>query len=117
MRHRRYQQVAFGFIQLASRHGSDKQQPKEAAAGFLVDRTALHVVELVARWSGRIPPGELFRLAQVMAQVDPHKVRTCVVQGGIGTSSGGASIVLPFVAQARDMGNQIRHDATLSHCG
>ena len=64
-----------------------------------------------------LPPGELFRLAQVMAQVDPRKVRSCVVQGGIGTSSGGASIVLPFVDQARDMGNQIRHDATLSHCG
>jgi LCP family protein required for cell wall assembly len=64
-----------------------------------------------------LPPGELFRLAQVMAQVDPRKVRSCVVQGGIGTSSGGASIVLPFVAQARDMGDQIRKDATLSHCG
>jgi len=64
-----------------------------------------------------LPPGELFRLAQVMAQVDPSKVRSCVVQGGIGTSSGGASIVLPYVDQARDMGNQIRNDATLSHCG
>jgi LCP family protein required for cell wall assembly len=64
-----------------------------------------------------LPPTELFRLAQVMAQVDPHKVRSCVVQGGIGVSSGGASIVLPFVSQARDMGNQIRHDGTLSHCG
>jgi LCP family protein required for cell wall assembly len=64
-----------------------------------------------------LPPTELFRLAQVMAQVDPHKVRSCVVQGGIGTSSGGASIVLPYVAQARDMGNQIRKDGTLSHCG
>ena len=64
-----------------------------------------------------LPPAELFRLAQVMAQVDPSKVRACVVQGGIGVSSGGASIVLPYVAQARDMGNQIRKDATLSHCG
>jgi len=64
-----------------------------------------------------LPPSELFRLAQVMAQVDPSKVRSCVVQGGIGTSSGGASIVLPYVDQARDMGNQIRQDATLSHCG
>ena len=53
----------------------------------------------------------------MLAQVDPSKVRSCVVQGGIGTSSGGASIVLPYVAQARDMGNQIRQDATLSHCG
>jgi polyisoprenyl-teichoic acid--peptidoglycan teichoic acid transferase len=64
-----------------------------------------------------LPPSELFRLAQVMAQVDPAKVKSCVVQGGIGTSSGGASIVLPYVNQARDMGNQIRQDATLSHCG
>jgi polyisoprenyl-teichoic acid--peptidoglycan teichoic acid transferase len=64
-----------------------------------------------------LPPSELFRLAQVMAQVDPAKVKSCVVQGGIGTSSGGASIVLPDVDQARDMGNQIRQDATLSHCG
>jgi polyisoprenyl-teichoic acid--peptidoglycan teichoic acid transferase len=64
-----------------------------------------------------LPPSELFRLAQVMAQVDPSKVKSCVVQGGIGTSSGGASIVLPYVDQARDMGNQIRQDATLSHCG
>jgi hypothetical protein len=32
-------------------------------------------------------------------------------------SSGGASIVLPYVAQARDMGRQIRKDGTLSHCG
>jgi len=64
-----------------------------------------------------LPPSELFRLAQVMAQVDPSKVRSCVVQGGIGTTSYGASIVLPYVAQARDMGDQIRNDATLSHCG
>jgi len=64
-----------------------------------------------------LPPSELFRLAQVMAQVDPSKVKSCVVQGGIGTSSGGASIVLPYVDQARDMGSQIRQDATLSHCG
>ena len=64
-----------------------------------------------------LPPAELFRLAQAMAQVDPSKVKSCVVQGGIGTSSGGASIVLPYVSQARDMGNQVRQDATLSHCG
>jgi polyisoprenyl-teichoic acid--peptidoglycan teichoic acid transferase len=75
------------------------------------------VFEAMRHTYTNLPPAELFRLAQVMAQVDPRKVRSCVVQGGIGTSSGGASIVLPFVSQARDMGNQIRHDATLSHCG
>jgi LCP family protein required for cell wall assembly len=75
------------------------------------------VLDAMSHMYTNLPPIELFRLAQVMAQVDPSKVRSCVVQGGIGVSSGGASIVLPYVAQARDMGNQIRHDGTLSHCG
>jgi LCP family protein required for cell wall assembly len=75
------------------------------------------VLDAMSHLYTNLPPAELFRLAQVMAQVDPSKVRSCVVQGGIGTSSGGASIVLPYVDQARDMGNQIRQDATLSHCG
>ena len=75
------------------------------------------VLDAMSHMYTNLPPAELFRLAQVMAQVDPSKVRSCVVQGGIGTSSGGASIVLPYVDQARDMGNQIRKDATLSHCG
>jgi polyisoprenyl-teichoic acid--peptidoglycan teichoic acid transferase len=75
------------------------------------------VLDAMSHLSTNVPPAELFRLAQVLAQVDPHKVRSCVVQGGIGTSSYGASIVLPYVSQARDMGDQIRHDGTLSHCG
>jgi LCP family protein required for cell wall assembly len=75
------------------------------------------VINAMSHMYTNLPPSELFRLAQVMAQVDPHKVRSCVVQGGIGMSSGGASIVLPYVSQARDMGNQIRKDGTLSHCG
>ena len=75
------------------------------------------VLDAMGHMYTNLPPSELFRLAQVMAQVDPSKVKACVVQGGIGVSSGGASIVLPFVTEARDMGNQIRHDATLSHCG
>ena len=75
------------------------------------------VLDAMTHMYTNLPPGELFQLAQAMAQVDPHKVKTCVVQGGIGTTSYGASIVLPFVSAARDMGNQIRKDATLSHCG
>lgn len=74
------------------------------------------VINTMSRMSTNLPPGELFELAQVMAQVDPTKVRSCVVQGGIGVSSGGASIVLPYVSQARAMGDQIRNDGTLSHC-
>ena len=75
------------------------------------------VLDAMSHLYTNLPPGELYRLAQVMAQVDPSKVRACVVQGGIGTTSYGASIVLPYVSQARDMGNQVRRDATLSHCG
>ena len=47
-----------------------------------------------------LPPTELFRLAQAVAQVDPSKITTCVVQGGIG-NIGGASVVLPYTDQAR----------------
>jgi LCP family protein required for cell wall assembly len=75
------------------------------------------VLDAMGHLYTNLSPSELFRLAQIMAQVDPSKVKACVVQGGIGTSSYGASIVLPNVSEARDMGNQIRHDATLSHCG
>jgi LCP family protein required for cell wall assembly len=75
------------------------------------------VLDAMGHMDTNLSPSELFALAQVMAQVDPSKVRACVLQGGIGTSSGGASIVLPYVSQAQDMGNQIRQDATLSHCG
>jgi polyisoprenyl-teichoic acid--peptidoglycan teichoic acid transferase len=75
------------------------------------------VLDAMSHMYTNLPPAELFRLAQVMAQVDPHKVRSCVVQGGIGMSSGGASIVLPYVAQARDMGAQLRKHGSLSHCG
>jgi LCP family protein required for cell wall assembly len=75
------------------------------------------VINAMSHMSTNLGPAELFKLAEVMAQVDPSKVRSCVVQGGIGVSSGGASIVLPYVGQARDMGDQVRNDATLSHCG
>ena len=62
-----------------------------------------------------LPPDELFRLAQVVAQVDPSKITTCVVQGGIG-SIGGASVVHPLVSQAKRLGNDARKDATIKHC-
>ena len=62
-----------------------------------------------------LPPAELFRLAHAMAMVVPSKVTTCVVQGSIG-NIGGASVVLPYVAQARRLGAEARKDATLAHC-
>ena len=62
-----------------------------------------------------LPPAELFRIAQAMAQVDPRKITSCVVQGGIG-NIGGASVVLPYVEQARRYGDAARRDAEISHC-
>lgn len=62
-----------------------------------------------------LPPSELYRLAQAVAQVDPRKVTTCVVQGSIG-NVGGASVVLPYVEQARRYGDAAREDATISRC-
>ena len=90
-----------------------KVRARSAQPGF-IERG---VYDAMSHMSTNLRPSELFKLAQALAQVDPSKVHSCVVQGGIGTSSGGASIVLPFVSQARDMGNQVRKDATLSHCG
>ncbi|MCW2793297.1 MAG: cell envelope-related transcriptional attenuator [Nocardioides sp.] len=73
------------------------------------------VVSVMEHLYTDLPPAELFRLAQAMAQVDPAKVTTCVVQGGIG-SIGGASVVLPYTDQARRLGDEARTDATLEHC-
>ena len=62
-----------------------------------------------------VPPGELFKLAQIVAQVDGSKISTCVVHGSIGTM-GTASVVFPFVSQARRYGNDARKDATIRRC-
>jgi LCP family protein required for cell wall assembly len=62
-----------------------------------------------------LPPGDLFELAHAVADVEPSKITTCVVQGGIG-DIGGASVVLPYVDQARALGDEARKDATLEHC-
>lgn len=62
-----------------------------------------------------LSPAELFQLAQAVAHVDPKKVTNCVVQGGIG-NVGGASVVLPYVDQARSYGEQALKDATIEHC-
>jgi LCP family protein required for cell wall assembly len=101
-----HQEIVLKAIQAKVRANADKP-------GFIEHG----VLDAMSHLYTNLPPTELFRLAQVLAQVDPGKVRSCVVQGGIGTSSGGASIVLPYVSEARDMGNQIRKDGTLSHCG
>jgi polyisoprenyl-teichoic acid--peptidoglycan teichoic acid transferase len=60
-------------------------------------------------------PSELYRLARAAAAIRPSRITTCVVQGGIG-NVGGASVVLPYVDQARRMGDRAREDATLESC-
>jgi LCP family protein required for cell wall assembly len=73
------------------------------------------VLSVMAHLYTNLPPAELFRLAQAMAQVEPRKVTSCVVQGSIG-NIGGASVVLPYVDMARRLGNEARNDATIEHC-
>ena len=60
-------------------------------------------------------PAELYRLARAVAKVKATKITTCVVLGGIG-NIGGASVVLPYVDQARSYGDQARDDATIENC-
>ncbi len=79
--------------------------------GFL-ENGVMHVMQYLHT---DLAPTELFQLAQAVAQVDPSKVTSCVVQGGIG-SIGGASVVLPFTDQARRLGDRARDDATLESC-
>jgi LCP family protein required for cell wall assembly len=79
--------------------------------GF-IERGVLTVLE---HMHTDVAPGDLFRIAQAVAQVDPAKITGCVVQGGIG-DVGGASVVLPYLDQARRYGDAAREDATISRC-
>jgi hypothetical protein len=62
-----------------------------------------------------LPPGELFRLAQAVAQVEAGRITTCVVPGGFGYA-GAQSVVFPNVATAQRYGNDARRDATIRSC-
>ncbi len=73
------------------------------------------IMTVMQHTSTNLPPGELFKLAQIVAQVDPSKISTCVVQGSIG-SMGAASVVFPFVSEARRYGHDARKDATIKRC-
>lgn len=73
------------------------------------------VMTVMSKMATNVAPAELFRLAQAIAQVEPRRITTCVVQGGIG-NIGGASVVIPSVTQARRLGDDARNDATLRGC-
>ena len=73
------------------------------------------VVTVMRNMDTNLAPSEIFELAQVVAQVDPRKIRSCVVGGSFG-NIGGASIIFPNVGQARRYGDAARSDATLGPC-
>ena len=73
------------------------------------------VMTVLRNMDTNLGPAELFELAQVVAQVDARKMRTCVVRGSFG-NIGGASIIFPNVSQARRYGNAARSDATIGRC-
>ena len=79
--------------------------------GF-IERGVMTVLQHMAT---DLPPGELFRLAQAVAQVEPGKITSCVVPGGIGMV-GAASVVFPDVGTARRYGDDARRDATIRRC-
>jgi polyisoprenyl-teichoic acid--peptidoglycan teichoic acid transferase len=79
--------------------------------GF-IERGVMTVLQHLAT---DLPPGELFRLAQAVAQVEAGKITTCVVPGGVGYA-GAQSVVFPNVATARRYGNDARRDATIRRC-
>jgi polyisoprenyl-teichoic acid--peptidoglycan teichoic acid transferase len=60
-------------------------------------------------------PTELYRLARAAAAIKPGKITTCVVQGGIADING-ASVVTPYLDQAKRLGDEARDDATLESC-
>ena len=73
------------------------------------------VLTVMKHLDTNLPPGELFRLAQLVAQVDPHKITGCVIHGGF-AMIGGASVVTPDTAQARRYGDAARTTAVIRHC-
>ncbi len=73
------------------------------------------VASVMRNMDTNLSPAELFELAQVVAQVDPRKIRSCVLNGSFG-NIGGASIIFPNVGQARRYGDAARRDASLGRC-
>ena len=59
-----------------------------------------------------VGPVELYRLASTVLEVDPEKVRVCVLRGGTGYA-GAASVVFPDLSFASSLAADVRDDATL----
>ena len=57
-----------------------------------------------------LSPTELYRLGRTVLEINPRKVRVCVITGGTGYA-GAASVVFPDVGAARSLARDVRHDA------
>ncbi|WP_067437167.1 LCP family protein [Nocardioides jensenii] len=84
---------------------------REDQPGFL----DLGTLAVMKHMDAQVPPKDLFRIARAVAAVRHDRITHCVVNGAIG-NVGGASVVLPYVDQARRYGNDARKDAVISHC-
>ncbi len=84
----------------------------QASRPGFIERGVMTVME---HMDTNASPAELYAIAQAIAQVDPSKITTCVVDGRVGFV-GAASVVFPDVAQARRLGREARPDAALRHC-
>ncbi|MGA8256706.1 MAG: LCP family protein [Nocardioides sp.] len=73
------------------------------------------VLSVIEHMHTDVGPGELFRIAHAVAQVDPRKITGCVVTGGF-ASINGASVVLPYTDRARAYGDDARDDAVIDRC-
>jgi LCP family protein required for cell wall assembly len=87
-----------------------KSRAHQSQPGFM-ERGVLAAVK---NMDTTLSPTQLYRLAQAVLDVNPRKLRGCVIQGPTGYA-GAASVVYPNVAQARRIGNDTRKDATLNH--
>ncbi|MBJ7357425.1 LCP family protein [Nocardioides sp.] len=88
-----------------------KIRQKAGTRGFL----ERGVLSAMANMETNVSPAVLYRIAHAITTLRARKFTTCVVQGAIG-NVGGASVVLPYVDQARRYGDEARDDATLERC-
>jgi LCP family protein required for cell wall assembly len=100
---------------------ANQQRVLRGIQGKIRERASVHgfiekgVLSAMENMATNASPSELYRLARAAAAVKPSLITNCVLLGGIG-NVGGASVVLPYVDQAREMGDMARDDATLETC-
>jgi LCP family protein required for cell wall assembly len=88
-----------------------KIRQKAGTRGFL----ERGVLSAIANMETNVSPAVLYRIAHALTTLRGREFTTCVVQGAIG-NVGGASVVLPYVDQARRYGDEARDDATIESC-